>query len=334
LTNIAKYPIIRIRAMMLENRFHVSVAEAPKGQELAMETFRLAIKALEECYPSLKENGKYSERLCVKLSILSSNDFRQKRISDISTQMTKAEENLIKSRVLKKPIRDERIIFEGDPMRWSTNPEDNMQMNEGSFMKMFSDSREERLNTALAFGQCFMLKAIQYLPIPEELQGEHKEKWKKNAINYLYTFTEELKNNKKSVIDLDKLERLRNNTQMFTLNSPEAKFVAYGAEVRILLPGQGIMRPAYSVGEILNDGIIKLLYEEAESKFFDLMKNRFIIPKIKVGQKNTYAKELAMESLRNLKIADKNTLFEVYVSSLIPLIMSTFMEQKHAPTLV
>lgn len=308
--------------------------EVPKGDRLVNGTIKNVRKALETCYPSLENI--YSERISANLRLYDPSELQEKIISEIPTQKTATEESLLESGVLKNSIYQERVS-EIRPLSLYCNPDatDEISVLNSLFKNFDSNDKKQRIESAIDFGQSLILEIMRSLPIPQELRDKDKAMWKKRAIDHLSvsilieTFGDQ-------PIDLKKLEKLRTNTQKITLKSSKAQFFAYGAEVRVLMPGQKIIYPSYSVGEPLNEGIAEILAEKAQLKFIDLMKQSF--PAF-----GKYSKPHELKNIDRAKkmleacelgylMQDEKSLFELYVLSQIPARMFDLHAQETLPS--
>lgn len=299
--------------MVTERKLAIRQPVEPKGEVLAAETIEIAAEALGACYPSLM--GKYSNRASIDLAIAPFEQVQQERISNLPTQKSVLEESLLKSKIIKTPFVDQRG-GETELMYWSTKPNDKLYISKTIFDGLNSLNKRKRINSAINLGQLFIANTIKWLPIPRELQAEEKKYWQEMSVKNLHKFTEEFKS--KNMVDSETLDRLQLNLELNALKSPSAKFVAFGAEVRTVLPDQEIEHPAFSIGDVLNKGIVELLSNEAQLKFILLMRSRLSFTIDSLSSKRSASQELASETTKKLGIKDNNSLFEFYVASQLP----------------
>src|SRR3972149_297852 len=297
----------------------------PRDIELVRATMGTVAEALRACYPSIN-NKEYSERTFIDLTLRDFNEVQKERISKIPTQASSAEKSLLKSGLLKTPLYQKRIE-ETKPLYWAPSVSDKMYADAALFRDFNSDSHNQRLKDAVNFGKAFISEFMQSFPISRELHGKERTGWKELAIDHLHKFIREAKNASGINLDprkMEKLKELETNTELSVLESPNARYIVYGAEVRVLLPGQKLMYPSYSVGSLLNEGIVGILNEETQLKFLELMEKRFApIVGYLNAQKPTSADKghvqqmLKAYGLSNLT-QNKNNLFQFYASSVIP----------------
>lgn len=307
--------------------------EAPKGDKLINETTKTVRKALVTCYPSLENI--YRERMRANLHLYESSELREKIISEIPTQKTPAEEKLLKSGLLKTSIYQEQVKGINSLFLYHPDAADEISALDSLFKKFGLNDEEQRIKFAIDFGQSLILEIVRSLPIPQKLHGKDKAIFKERAIDHLSIFIETVKKRRNQPIDSKKLETLQEVTQSLTLESSKARFFACGAEVLVLLSGQKIMYPSYSVGELLNEGIVEILAEKAQLKFIDLMKQKFptfngYLKPHEAKNKDHAKKILEACGLGDL-IQDEKSLFELYVSSQIPARMFNPSAQENLP---
>lgn len=309
--------MINGKEISAEGRF----TKFPKGEALVMEVLNTNIEAFRLCYPLI---DKHPNKITGLISIEPLEVLQKEKMLDISSQKTAAEENLLNSRLIKEPFYEQRSK-EYVGTYWNGDPEARIHIARNFFYGIELDDQVERVNSATLFSQEYTAKIIRSLPTSRELNGQRKTNWQEMALEHLDQFIKVAKKTKRLRIAPEKLDRLQTNTELFTLKSKDARFVAYGAEMRVLLPGQGIGNPSYSVGELLNDGIIHILAKEVNLKFLELLQKKYHFS-ARFTPHQLRTTEHAMGILKayglGFLLQDANTLFEAYVDSKIPIIIS------------
>jgi len=301
--------------------------EIPRNEKLALETISIVAKAVCETYPSLTK--RYSKRAIFEVDINTVQEITEMTNANIPTQKTKMETTLQKAGLLKTSILDQRKE-DFDPIYLNNDAENKAHAIENFFFDFISDNPKKRIDAAITFGLLYIHKTIESLPIPRELEGKEKLDWKEIATSEIHNLTEELKT--KDIVDPGKLDRLRFVTKNTVLNSPDARYFAYGGEVRIVLPEQNIIYPSYIAGEILNRGIVEKLTIAAQLEFMKKIERRYGLIMKKTETIETPARKLAEETLKNIKFVE-GTLFHAYILSQIPGIISSLRQKKTPPTL-
>ncbi len=136
-----------------------------------------------------------------------------------------------------------------------------------------SKDLQTKIRTSMILGIELIEQMVMRLPIPATLNNEL---WREIATNNLDTFLERVAEEQKldnayfADLNHNRLALVKERLHAL-LREQTTEFIANGAEVNIVFPGQDIGTSDFSLGSLLNQGIIESIAKPIQSKFVKLM---------------------------------------------------------------
>ncbi len=193
-----------------------------------------------------------------------------------------------------------------------------------------SKDQQMRMETALYLGFQLVEDILKNLAIPSQLSGIP---WQQIAQTNMEQFFEEIteppkdQNSNYPNLNIKKFNSLRQEISDL-LNNEATKFVAHGAEVHVVFPGQDLSTSDFSLGYLLNQGIITLISKGIQGRF-----TRHLL-RTSGGRAYQTRPESEKKATNIIKILGINDLTTSFLYSIIPLRYLDYRKDKAVEALI
>lgn len=183
-----------------------------------------------------------------------------------------------------------------------------------------SKSEQVRLQTAIFLGYQLIEHTVKRLVIPTELPTmPWKEIIRDNMEQSFKWIVETSKEQDTDFpnFNIDKFNSFRRKMNDL-LSIRNVRFIAHGAEVHVVFPGQDLATSDFSLGSLFNQGIITLIAKPIERRFVNLLLNKRSNSYQKRPELEASAYDIITSLSANTRLSKEDT-FGSFVHSRIPI---------------